>query len=92
MIKSDLVKILHNKFRSLSMQEANTIVNLIFDEFTRALEEERRIEIRGFGSMTARRRSKRIVRNPKTGETVELPARLVPYFRAGKVLMEKLNK
>ena len=80
------------KHNYLSFSEAELVVNKVFDELGTALTEERRIEIRGFGSFSIRSRDSRIARNPRTGEKVNVTSKKMPYFRAGKNIGKYLNK
>jgi len=80
------------KHNYLSFSEAELLVNKVFDELGTALTEERRIEIRGFGSFSIRSRDSRIARNPRTGEKVNVTSKKMPYFRAGKNIGKYLNK
>ena len=80
------------KHNYLSFSEAELVVNKVFDELGTALIEERRIEIRGFGSFSIRSRDSRIARNPRTGEKVNVTSKKMPYFRAGKNIGKYLNK
>ena len=80
------------KHNYLSFSEAELLVNKVFDELGTALTEERRIEIRGFGSFSIRSRASRIARNPRTGEKVNVVSKKMPYFRAGKNIGKYLNK
>jgi len=77
---------------NLPRKKAENVVNLIFDEMTRALCRDERIEIRGFGSFSLHYRPPRIGRNPKTGEPVSLPEKYVPHFKPGKELRERVNQ
>ena len=80
------------KHNYLSFSEAELVVNKVFDELGTALTEERRIEIRGFGSFSIRSRASRIARNPRTGEKVTVASKKMTYFRAGKNIGKYLNK
>jgi len=67
------------------------IVETVFGEIARALARGDRVELRGFGAFSVTRRTARTARNPKTGEAVEVPDRLLPRFRTGKNLRARLN-
>ena len=67
------------------------IVTAIFDEITAALSRGDRVELRGFGAFSVKRRDARIGRNPRTGEAVNVAAKRVPFFKTGKLLRERLN-
>ena len=91
MKKSDLILTLMGKHNYLSFSEAELVVNKVFDELGTALTEERRIEIRGFGSFSIRSRASRIARNPRTGEKVNVAEKYVPHFKAGKEMRERVD-
>ena len=92
MNKSDLLKKISVKQDILSEDDVEKSVNTILDFISDSLNVGNRIEIRKFGSFSARSRQKRISRNPKTGTSVLVEARNHPYFRAAKYLRESLNK
>lgn len=91
MNKSDLVATIGQKLPNLSGKDVEVIINSIFDSMTDALSKDERIEIRGFGSFEVRVRKSRIGRNPKTGQSVNVSERKVPFFKVGKELKEKVN-
>lgn len=90
MTKAELVEEVARSVE-LSKKDAEKIVNTVFDSIIDALHEGEKIELRGFGSFRLRERKARIGRNPKTGETVHVPTKKVPYFKAGKELKELIN-
>jgi len=90
--KSDLIEILTKKLPNLAGRDVEVIVNTIFESMTDSLRQGDRIEIRGFGSFEVRTRKPRIGRNPKTGMSVEVGERKVPFFKVGKELRERVNK
>jgi len=90
--KSDLIEMLAKKLPSMAGRDVEVIVNTIFDSMTDALRRGDRIEIRGFGSFEVRCRKPRIGRNPKTGSSVNVGERKVPFFEVGKELRERVNK
>ncbi len=90
MNKADLIEILADK-EDLTAVKASEIVNLIFHGFKKSLAEGDRIEIRGFGSIVIREYKTYTGRNPKTGDKVEIKPKLLPYFKVGKELREKVN-
>lgn len=91
MNKSDLIEALASKLPNLASRDVEVIVNTIFDSMTSELEQGGRIEIRGFGSFEVRTRKPRLGRNPKTGQSVEVGIRKVPFFKVGKELRERVN-
>lgn len=90
-VRGDLIKLLAAEWPELSPGEVEKIVNAFFDAITTRLVDGGRAEIRGFGSFATRARDARAGRNPRTGETVQLTDRRVPWFKAGKDLRELLN-
>ncbi len=92
MNKSDLIEMLVKKLPNLAGRDVEVIVNTIFDSMTEALKNGDRIEIRGLGSFEVRTRRPRVGRNPKTGTSVDVGERKVPFFKVGKELRERVNK
>lgn len=92
MIKSELITRLVDANPHLYQRDVERIVNTIFEEITNALAGGNRVELRGFGAFSVKHRPSRIGRNPRTGETVNVPEKYVPYFKTGKDLRERLNK
>lgn len=91
MTKSELIAAMSEKRKDLSKKEIEVVVNTIFDSMRQALIRGDRIEIRGFGSFTIKYRESRQGRNPKTGSSVFIPAKRVPFFTVGKELRERVN-
>ena len=91
MIKSELITRLVEVNPHLYQSDIERIVNTIFNEITNALAQGNRVELRGFGAFSVKHRPARIGRNPRTGESVNVPEKHVPYFKTGKDLREKLN-
>ena len=89
MIKSELVQIIAT--RNPHLRDVDNIVSAIFDEITDALAEGNRVELRGFGAFSVKNRPARTGRNPRTGESVEVEEKWVPFFKTGKELRERLN-
>jgi integration host factor subunit beta len=92
MNRSDLIQTLSIKFPELSSKDAEQAVRIILDGISFTLEKRGRVEIRGFGSFVINHRPPRTGRNPKTGVTVKVPAKVVPHFKAGKELRERANE
>ena len=84
MTKSELIALLAQRHPPLVTKDAEAVVKTIHDELTRALQEGKRIEIRGFGSFCLNHRPPRVGRNPKSGEKVRVPAKYTPHFKPGK--------
>jgi integration host factor subunit beta len=91
MIKSELVQKIAEKNPHLYHRDIERIVNTVLDEVINALKEGDRVELRGFGAFSAKARNARTGRNPRTGESVEVVAKRVPFFKTGKELRERLN-
>lgn len=92
MNRSDLISRLAELHTQLTIKDAENAVKVIIDALSNTLSKGDRIEIRGFGSFALNYRPPRIGRNPKTGERVEVPAKYVPHFKAGKELKERVIK
>ncbi len=92
MIKSELVAKLAEANPHLFQRDVERIVSTIFDEITRALADGDRVELRGFGAFSVKHRPSRMGRNPRTGEPVQVDAKSVPFFKAGKELRDRLNE
>lgn len=91
MTKSDLIKRLADANPHLTQRDVEKIVSTVFDEVTEALARRDRVELRGFGAFSVRARKARTGRNPRTGAEVKVPDKVVPYFKTGKELRERLN-
>ena len=92
MTKSELIARLAERFPQLVAKDADLSVKMILDAMSDALAKGDRIEIRGFGSFSLNYRPPRTGRNPKTGEKVQVPAKYVPHFKAGKELRERVDQ
>jgi integration host factor subunit beta len=91
MTKSELIARLAERNPRLVARDADEAVNTMLDAMTDALAGGHRIEIRGFGSFALNYRPPRIGRNPKSGDRVQVPAKYVPHFKAGKELRERVD-
>ncbi|MBY0341343.1 MAG: integration host factor subunit beta [Rhodocyclaceae bacterium] len=91
MTKSELIARLAARFPQLVAKDADLAVKVVLDAMTAALSRNDRIEIRGFGSFALNYRPPRVGRNPKSGEKVNVPAKHVPHFKAGKELRERVD-
>ena len=92
MIKSELITRMADRNPHLTQRDIVRIVNVIFEEISAAISAEGRVELRGFGSFTVKRRSARIGRNPRTGEAVSVPEKNVLHFKTGKDLRKRQNQ
>lgn len=91
MTKSELIARLAEKNPHLFQRDVERIVTTIFDEIATALARGDRVELRGFGAFSVKTRDARQGRNPRTGEQVEVDGKVVPFFKTGKQLRERLN-
>jgi integration host factor subunit beta len=91
MIRSELLQALAADNSDLRPEEIEQVVSIFFDEIAKRLAEGGRVELRGFGAFSTREREARTGRNPRTGDSVEVPAKRVPYFKPGKEMRERLN-
>lgn len=91
MIRSELIEKLATQNPGLSHAETEAIVDVFFDTIVNRLESDGRVELRGFGTFSTRKRESRTGRNPRTGASVEVKAKRVPFFKPGKELRAKLN-
>lgn len=91
MIKSELVQVIADKNPHLFQRDVENIVNAILDEISDALSSGDRVELRGFGAFSVKHREARSGRNPRTGESVQVEEKWVPFFKTGKELRERLN-
>jgi integration host factor subunit beta len=92
MLRSDLVLRIHRQNPHLLFQDAEKIVDVIFDEIIRSLARGKRIELRGFGTFSLRVWEARTGRNPRTGVSVLVPKKVLPRFRVAKEMKERLNR
>ncbi len=92
MTKSELIQRLTERNPHLFLRDVEKIVETIFEEITSALVNGDRIELRGFGAFSVKHRDARTGRNPRTGETVYVAAKRLPFFKTGKALRERLNE
>ena len=91
MTKSELIEILSRRQPHLKSDDVDLAVKSLLEMMGGALAQGERIEIRGFGSFSLHYRPARLGRNPKTGDSVALPAKHVPHFKPGKELRERVS-
>lgn len=91
MTKSELIQLLALKNSSLNHSDLERVVSTVFHEIAGALANGDRVELRGFGAFSVKPRLARTARNPRTGEAVEVSEKVVPHFKAGKLLRDRLN-
>lgn len=91
MTRSELIARLSRRFPRLLQQDAQIAVDLILDAIAKSLIQQRRAEIRGFGSFTLHYRPSKQARNPRTGEPVAVAGKFVPHFKPGKTLRQTIQ-
>lgn len=91
MIRSELIQKIADENPHLYQRDVERIVNTIFDEVTGAMSRGDRVELRGFGAFSVKKRDARVGRNPRTGATVDVEEKHVPFFKTGKLLRDRLN-
>ena len=91
MTKADIVKVLAEKV-GLTRREAARTLGVVLDGVVEAIRVGEKVELRGFGSFRTRKRQARTGRNPRTGTRVQVPSKVVPYFKPGKQLREALGR
>ncbi len=91
MIKSELIQRIADENPHLYQRDVERIVGTIFEEIIEAMAEGHRVELRGFGAFSVKKRDARQGRNPRTGDTVDVEEKYVPFFKTGKLLRERLN-
>lgn len=91
MIRSELIQKIAEENPHLFRRDVERIVNTVFDEIIDAMSRGDRVELRGFGAFSVKRRDARTGRNPRTGESVEVDEKHVPFFKTGKLLRDRLN-
>jgi integration host factor subunit beta len=92
MIKSELVQKIADKNPHLYHRDVERIVNRVLDEIVNSMKDGARVELRGFGAFSVKAREGRTGRNPRTGESVSVTPKKVPFFKTGKELRARLNK
>ncbi len=91
MIRSELIQKIAEENSHLYQRDVERIVNTVFEEIIEAMARGDRVELRGFGAFSVKKRDARIGRNPRTGESVDVEAKSVPFFKTGKLLRDRLN-
>ncbi|MEZ5714145.1 MAG: integration host factor subunit beta [Paracoccaceae bacterium] len=91
MIRSELIQIIADENPHLYQRDVERIVNTIFEEITGAMARGDRVELRGFGAFSVKKRDARTGRNPRTGDAVKVEEKHVPFFKTGKLLRDRLN-
>jgi integration host factor subunit beta len=91
MIRSELIQKIADENPHLTQRHVERIVNTVFEEIIEALSRGDRVELRGFGAFSVKARDARMGRNPRTGESVQVDDKKVPFFKTGKLLRDRLN-
>lgn len=91
MKKADFVKRVNERAPDLSANATEAAIDAVFDTIADAMKSGEKVDVRGFGSFFAKDQAARTARNPSTGETIEVPAKKAPGFKAGKQLKDALN-
>lgn len=92
MIKSELVEKIATENPHLLLRDVERIVATVFEEITGAIATGNRVELRGFGAFASKKREERVGRNPRTGESVRVEEKYVPFFKTGKNLRKRMNE
>ncbi|MER5171318.1 integration host factor subunit beta [Thioclava sp. GXIMD2076] len=91
MIRSELIAKIAEENPHLFQRDVEKIVNTIFEEIIEAMARGDRVELRGFGAFSVKKRDARTGRNPRTGDSVDVDEKHVPFFKTGKLLRDRLN-
>ena len=91
MIRSELIQKIAEENPQLTQRDVERLVNTIFEQIIGAMTKGNRVELRGFGAFSVKRRDARTGRNPRTGESVDVDEKHIPFFKTGKGLHERLN-
>ncbi len=92
MTKSELIETIGSRVTSFSRKDIEIIVDTVFQSMTDSLAGGDKVEIRGFGSFKIKKREGRQGRNPKSGESIFIDSKKVPFFKAGKEIRGRINK
>lgn len=90
MNKSDLIEVLAKRI-NLTQKKSESVINHVFDEMTETLKKNDKIEIRGFGSFTVKHYKPYTGRNPKTGDTIQVKEKRLPFFKVGRELKKRVD-
>lgn len=92
MIRSELIQKIADENPHLGQRDVDRIVSTVFDQIIDAMARGDRVELRGFGAFSVKQRDARLGRNPRTGESVPVAEKHVPFFKTGKLLRDRLNE
>lgn len=91
MKRSDLIKKISENYPYMSKKNIDQFLTIVIDSIVNALKDNNRVELRGFGTFSVRERGKSVVRNPKTGEKLNVDSKKIPFFKSGKQLKDLVN-
>lgn len=91
MNKTELIAAVAEK-AELSKKDAEAAITAMVDAITEALSQEEKVQLVGFGAFEVKSRAERVGRNPKSGDTIKIPASKTPVFKAGKALKDAVAK
>lgn len=91
MIKSELIQKIAEENPHLYQRDVERLVGTVFDQIIEAMADGNRVELRGFGAFSVKKRDARVGRNPRTGDAVPVEEKFVPFFKTGKLLRDRLN-
>ncbi len=91
MTKSELIRRLAERYPDLYLSDLERVIDTVFEEITKALARGDRVELRGFGAFSVKKREARTGRNPRTGSAVQVKSKTMPFFKTGKMLRDRLN-
>ena len=91
MIRSELIQMIADENPHLFRRDVERIVNTVFEEIIDDMSRGDRVEIRGLGAFSVKKRDARLGRNPRTGESVDVDEKHLPFFKTGKLLRDRLN-
>ena len=92
MIRSELIQKIAEENPQLTQRDVERLVNTVFEQIIGAMSRGDRVELRGFGAFSVKKRDARTGRNPRTGESVDVEEKHIPFFKTGKGLHERLNE
>jgi len=90
-LRSELINELHKDNPHLTRRDVELVVAIVLESITQTLEQGARVELRGFGAFSVRYRKARMGRNPRSGDSVRVSEKYVPFFRTGKDLKARIN-
>jgi integration host factor subunit beta len=92
MVKSELIKRLCDLHPNILHKDMEKTLDIVFSEISKAMKEDKKYEIRGYGVFKTKQRKARIAKNPKTGQKIPVEQKRMPVFKMSKYMKIKLNK